>query len=98
MNTHHFMFETILGGLKLTACGAIGLAAGTLAQVTIDHETRIPLGAACTLLVTAILAAMWLSRVLTKLSDRIEQMEGRIKGLSCVKEKTETCPVIENEP
>jgi len=87
MNTHHFMFETILGGLKLSACGAVGLAAGLFAQVTIDHETHIPLGAACTLLVTCIMAAMWLSRVLTKLSDRLESVEKKISGLSCVKDK-----------
>lgn len=101
MTNHHFMFSTLLGGSKLLAFGVVGLTAGMLSEVALGNhtvltpDTHIPLGMAATLVISSITAAMWLSRVLTKLSDKIDAMDKRIDNLKCVRESE--CKV-ENDP
>lgn len=80
------MFTTLIGTLQLSFCGAIGLMAGVLAEVSIDHNTHIPLGLTCSLVVSGIMAAMWLSRSLTRLEDKIESLDKRMNDLHCVRQ------------
>lgn len=82
----HPMIEMLFSTLKLSAFAAVGVVFGAITEhsIPITEHTNIPIGMAAGVLVAGILSAMWLSRNLQRLSDKLEALEkntNRLEGL-----------------
>lgn len=112
--THHYhVMHTVFGGLKLAGCWFAGMGAGILAETlpVIKPETHVPLGTAVGVGVSCLLAAMWLSRRLTKLQDGQEvgkqsnealtrafaDLKEEFKKLPCHEWQRKPCPECEKQ-
>lgn len=75
--------HTVFGGLKLAGCWLAGMGVGTLADAIapLGPDTHVNLGVAVGTGVSCLLAAMWLSRRLTQLSDGQKYFKEGLEGL-----------------
>ena len=80
-STIHMIGDTI----KLTTLWGASAIAGTLASNQIDQTTHIPIGVALTVCGTVATAAFWISRKLTKIDDRMDNIDNKLNSLYCVR-------------